>query len=156
MHGGFPARLQAGEITLDADRLTSLLYQGSAPDSAEQVRAAGFNTLVLAAREVQPPEHAVGSLTVLRCPLVDDPTRAVTPPEWKQILGCAKRVHHYLSAGQPVLVTCVQGWNRSGIISAATLVIHHGWTPAKAIQHVQAHRRHALSNPRFVEALLRW
>ena len=46
MHGGFPARLLAGEITLDADRLTSLLYQGSAPESAEQVRAAGFTTLV--------------------------------------------------------------------------------------------------------------
>jgi protein-tyrosine phosphatase len=138
---------------VDASRICHGLYQGAAPASSHAVTSAGFQVLVLAAVEVQPPEHALVGLDVLRCPLTDDPTRPLTEREWSAAVACAKAVRRRLVRGQSVLVTCAQGRNRSGLVSALTL-IQSGWQPQEAIRHIKQHRDFALTNPRFVEALL--
>lgn len=138
---------------LDATRLASGLYQGSAPRSAQAVLAAGFGTLVLTAHEVQPPEHVLMGLEALRCPLADDPTRPLTEAEWRAVKSCAEAVARRVRARQRVLVTCAQGRNRSGLVSALSLVLL-GWRPADAVRHIQRTRSFALTNPRFVEAIL--
>lgn len=138
---------------LDATKLCSGLYQGSAPRSAPLVLGDGFSTVVFAACEIQPPEHVLMGLEALRCPLTDDYERPVSEVEWMAVSGCAGAVARRLRAGQRVLVTCAQGRNRSGLISARAMTLL-GWTPKDAVRHIQSVRTYALTNPRFVEALL--
>jgi protein-tyrosine phosphatase len=52
-----------------------------------------------------------------------------------------------------VLVTCQAGLNRSGIISAMSLIIR-GDSPQAAVMMVRMAREHALSNRHFREYLL--
>ena len=142
-------------MQLDATRLAPGLYQGSAPRSAQAVSDAGFGTLVLCAQEVQPPDHVLTGLDVLRCPLVDDPTRPLTQAEWRAALNCSTAVALRLRASRRVLVTCAQGLNRSGLVSALSLILAAGWSPADAVRHIQRRRPAALNNPQFVAALSR-
>lgn len=138
---------------LDATKICSGLYQGSAPGSASLVLGHGFSTVVFAAYEVQPPDHVLMGLEAFRCPLTDDYERPVTEVEWTAVSGCAGAVARRLRAGRRVLVTCAQGRNRSGLISARSMTLL-GWSAKDAVRHIQSVRRFALTNPRFVEALL--
>jgi protein-tyrosine phosphatase len=140
-------------MSLDADRIGPGFYQGGVPRSAKAVMRAGFDTLVLCAQEVQPPPHALSGLHVIRCPLNDDPTVPVPREAQRLAIQAAKKTVDRLRSGHRVLVTCMQGINRSGLISALTLHLMTGRPGADCAQHVQRCRPGALSNPRFVEWL---
>lgn len=141
-------------MSLDATELAPRLAQGSAPRSAEDIRRAGFQVVVFAAAEVQPPDHVLVGLEALRCPLTDDPTRPVTAVEWQAACACADAVVRRWHAGRTVLVTCAQGRNRSGLISALALIRSGRLLAPAAVRLIQGRRAFALTNPRFVEALL--
>lgn len=140
---------------LDASRIHAGLYQGSAPRSAREVLGEGFTVVVFAAYEVQPPDHVLRGLEALRCPLVDDYERLPSRDDWQRALDCAEQAVRRLEAGKRVLVTCAQGRNRSGLISAMALV-HSGWRSLDAVRRIQGCRLHALTNPQFVRALTAW
>ena len=84
--------------------------------------------------------------------------RSDTPPTKEQLLGAlraARVVTERVKASKRVLVTCMQGRSRSGLVSALSLYLL-GVKPSEAVNIIKNKRqRHALSNPRFVEALLR-
>lgn len=74
---------------------------------------------------------------------------------WNRIEHTAQVVAQKTGIGQDVLVHCIQGWNRSGVVVARAMMFR-GWTPEEAIAEVQR-KRHpmALSNPYFTAWLMK-
>lgn len=76
-------------------------------------------------------------------------------PDLDELVSLAATIHDRLAAGKQVLVRCMAGLNRSGLVCASVLV-RQGASPEDAIGTVRAARsRHALCNPRFVELVAR-
>ena len=140
---------------IEASAILPWLWQGSAPPTGPHVARAGFHTLVLCAMEYQPEMHHFPGVEVIHAPNDD---RSDVPPTKEQLLGAlraARVVTERVKESKRVLVTCMQGRNRSGLVSALSLYLL-GVKPSAAVDMVKnKRRRRALSNPRFVEALLR-
>jgi protein-tyrosine phosphatase len=91
---------------------------------------------------------------VIYCPF-DDSRERPSKEERDQIIATAKLVVDALRNGQHVLVTCRAGLNRSGLVTALSLMML-GDSAVQAIARVRAARgESALSNPTFVRALYR-
>ena len=133
---------------LEMSMLRSGFYQGSLPPSGAELRRAGIDLLVLAAEEFQPAASIFEGVEVLHAPL-DDSGKPVTRREWETARDAAGRVALAVKQGRNVLVTCVQGRNRSGLISALALRELLRITGRQAVRHVQTHRRNALTNAQF-------
>ncbi len=139
-------------VTLDATRIAPHLYQGSFPHPLTDLKRAGFDVLVLCAREVQPPPGSYPGVSVGRCPLID---RDCTDEEWQMAQRTAREVAERVKRGQRVLVTCAAGRNRSGLVVA--LALHH-LTPMSSsdiIKHIKTLRENALTNREFCKMLER-
>lgn len=111
---------------------------------------ARIKAVVYAARENQPsmPER----FDVIRARLIDDPRMDRYTAELTA--RCADEVSDllvgFLRRGESVVTSCWAGLNRSGLMSAMTLV-KLGATPAQAVAQVRAARGpSALGNPVFV------
>src|SRR6185436_7074108 len=115
-------------------------------------KEAGFDMLVLCAFEFQPPHQM---MAYAPCPpeFRDEPFPGVEvvhapnddnyyepPPRYvlKAAVQTADIVAQKIRAGGKVLVTCWQGWNRSGLVSALTLHKLCGFSGAECVRHVQA------------------
>jgi len=138
-------------MPLDAHRITHDLYQGSSHSSLRAVRHARFSVLVLCAQEIQPPRSALPGLHVIRCPIDDG--ESVPPEDWRLAQRAGERVAQAWRGGHRVLVTCHQGWNRSGLVSAIALHSLTGRDGCTCAAQVQRRRPGALRNRAFVEAL---
>src|SRR5690242_18888807 len=103
---------------LDATRLGPKLYQGSYPSLP--IARRGFRVLVLCASELQKRGEEDGLVT-LRCPLFDHSGAALSRRDWVHALRTGQRVAEFVAGGERVLVTCAEGRNRSGLISAIAL-----------------------------------
>lgn len=114
------------------------------------MRAAGFDVLVLCAREFQPPATHYPGVDVIHAPLDD----AWTVPI-QAAVRAAREVALRLYLRQRVLVTCNQGRNRSGLVSALALWYLGGNSGRRCADHVRARRPGALSNPVFYQWLTR-
>lgn len=120
------------------------------PDSPKDVTC-----VVLAACDYQPP-NIPGCPTIIRAMLIDSDT--MTYAEKSDVLNVArdiaKRLADMVRGGQHVLVTCWAGLNRSGLITALTLV-ELGFNPPDAIEILRKTRsRHALCNHQFEDLVL--
>lgn len=113
------------------------LAQGAKPPTGARLP---FDTIVLAAIEYQPD---LPGYEVLRAYL-DDSGPPPTADERAQIRATAHAVAKRVRAGKRVLVTCVQGRNRSGVIAGLALV-ELGMPRAQAIYRF----RNGLANPFF-------
>lgn len=140
---------------LDYDDLGRGLAQGSRPATGTMVANAGFDTLVLCAKEYQPPAAAFpGVRHVLRLP-IDDTVEPMDRYDVARTFKVATTVAERLRRGRKVLVTCHAGLNRSGLVCALALRMIHGAPAEDVIMHVRARRSaRALSNPTF-ESLVR-
>lgn len=146
------ARLSA--VSLDASRVQGELYQGSLPQQGQHVRRAGFDVLVLCAEEYQPDDYLFPGVRVVRLPMADIPVR-LTPREVRTLRMAARDLAYALKRGDRVLVTCAAGLNRSGLVTAATMLEQGSATPAEAIRRIRAARGPlALHNPAFVHAIV--
>jgi hypothetical protein len=116
MNTAVPVRLLLDHHGIEANRIVSGLYQGSAPPQGPGVAAAGFDALVLCALEYQPPARCFPGAIVLRCPLDDDLTRAVPKGGRRRVIEAGRQIAEILRRGGRVLVTCVAGRNRSGLV----------------------------------------
>lgn len=141
--------LDATRIAGPSDRFQGTLYQGHAPPTGDAARHAGFDAIVLCAEEYQPTDFP--GVRVLHVPLDD---ARPTPEEWLRANVAARDVASLLRAGKRVLVTCWQGRNRSGLVVALALR-RMGMTGQQAVERVRSRRAGALTNPHFVEAILR-
>jgi len=132
----------------DITKIWRGLYQGAAPPPGHLVRTKGFDVLVLTAKENQDPS-IYQDVIVITAPGDDDdrPHRFKRfRPAWE---AAALEVARHVKEGRKVLVTCMQGLNRSGFVTA--MALHHitGWPGATCVEHVQGRRQYALCNPTF-------
>lgn len=141
----FSSEFEASEIRND-------LWQGSAPPFGDHVRAAGFHTLVLCAQEFQPEGWKYTGVEVIHAPN-DDADRRPDEQELRTAVEAASAVAKRLRSGRKVLVTCMQGRNRSGLVSAIALHKLLGVSGHVAARIVRANRRNALTNVNFVNLL---
>lgn len=138
---------------IEATNIAPGLYQGSVPPYGNALRDAKFSLVVLAAREYQPVPDRYPGVRTLNVPLDD----SLTPSESELYAAgaAADTVSKYVRDGKKVLVTCMMGRNRSGLIVALTLMKLLGWNGKQAVAHIKARRANALTNSSFVSILER-
>lgn len=145
-------RVQSMYRTIDMTRLGPRLYQGSAPPAGPTLRNLGFDAVVLCAMEHQPPTTHFPGVRVFRARL-DDSGEPVTSREWTDALTAATSVANTVRQGGRVLVTCIQGRNRSGLVSALALHMLTRAPGTMCVRHIQTLRPGALTNREFVRLL---
>lgn len=134
------------------------LYVGRAPRPGVQV-APGVRTVVLCAREYQPPDEIVWrsypDARILRCPLRDI-ERDFAPCEANRIAATVRAVKKDIHEGRVVLITCVQGINRGPLLAALAIKQYFGIGPTQTIKLIRE-KRHpdCLYNRKFVAYALR-
>ena len=134
-------------IVIDAHRIAPKLWVGSAPGPEHGQL---FDVIVLCAIEYQP------SLLAQRVVHAGfDDTITPTRDELRLARDTAALVNMHRAAGKRVLVSCLQGRNRSALVASLALVLQ-GMSPSVAIQQVRLHRRHPegkmiLANTAFVK-----
>ncbi len=109
--------------------------------------------LVLCAREHQNAEYYEG-LEVILAPGDDDPRPrqlARFIDGWKD---AGHQVAEHVKNGRMVLVTCMAGLNRSGIVTSIALRELTGWKGEKIVSHVQSCRPNALCNATFAQYIV--
>jgi protein-tyrosine phosphatase len=136
----------------DFDHIVENLFQGAAPPYGDAVAKLGFDTLVLCAKENQ-REDLYPGVEVVLAPGDDDcrEHRMMRDlPTWQQ---AAQLVVDRVAAGKKVLVTCMAGLNRSGMVTALALHQITGWSGEDVVEHIQASRDMALCNDTFATHL---
>ncbi len=149
----------------DFDQIHTNLFQGSYPKLSKEL-ADRFDVVVFTAVEKQPKPAQLKAvpktITVKKFPLDDDPYQPITREQVAELTHLAKELAYYLRNGKRVLITCAMGMNRSGLLTALTLMAVTGCTGRSAFETVQSRRRpmddgtRALFNPifsRFVQTL---
>lgn len=137
---------------IDADEIIPGLWQGSKPPIGLKLKQLGFDVLVLCAEEWQKAE-LYKDIEVILAPNDDDPRRMPTQGELNIAISAAKKVAQNVRQGRKVLVTCWQGWNRSGLVSALAVHIVTGMDGFSCIARVQGARENALCNGSFCKVL---
>lgn len=140
---------------LDADEIVPQLWQGSVPRGGKYLSEHGFDCVVLCAYENQDASR-YHDIDVILAPNDDNYRRPPTNEEMVIAMSAAGEVAKRLERGENVLVTCMQGRNRSGLVSALTLHYWKGYSGVDATRLVQERRLTALQNPGFVAALKRF
>ncbi len=137
------------------------LWIGSAPpiasaheNSNQKPLAYQFDTLVLCAQEYQLDPALFSVPEVLYAPM-DDAFEPISKQTAGTALKAARAVVQRLADDQRVLVTCLAGRNRSGMVCALALMLGPpGLAAGEAIELVRAARGpNALANPHFVRFL---
>ena len=133
-------------------RITSLIWQGPRPTQGTALFDAGFRGLCLCAEEHQPrPELFPGLDVVVSVPLRDD---MPTSEETAAALVASNLVASVVASGRKVLITCNMGYNRSGLVTALTLMrLRPGDSTDEIVAGIRASRPTALSNEFFVDYL---
>jgi len=142
------------KVHIDADRIVPGLYQGSIPPQGEALRLARFTVLVLAAVQFQPKAERFPGVRVIHVPLED--SHVLTKEDIHSAATVANLVATAVKGGARVLVTCLEGRNRSGLITALALRDLYGMSGAEALLFVKKNRKNAdaLTNTTYQQFLL--
>ncbi len=133
---------------IDASRIAHGLWQGAKPPQGSALAMAGFHVVVLCAQEHQPKSSLFQRVSVVHCPM-DDTDRFPDAREWKDAQRAASIVCNITQRGGNALVSCMQGRNRSGLVSALALHLMTGRNGAWCAECVRANRKNALTNDFF-------
>jgi protein-tyrosine phosphatase len=128
----------------DVNKVAPKLYVGSAPDPGQYP---AFQTIVLCAKEYQPPASAFPGSNVIHAPF--DDTMTPSDAELETAIGAALQVVQALRAGHRVLVTCRAGQNRSAFVAGLAMKRHWRLPADKIIAAIKAARHSALNNYTF-------
>lgn len=137
------------------DFITANVAQGSYPEPLNDIFH-HVDVLVLCAEELQArTAKAPPGKLIVRLGYDDDFYRPI-PAEAGQIFHAhAKSLARHALAGRKVLVTCAMGLNRSGLMTALTLMHGYKMSAANAIKLIRGRRSpDCLSNPMFERWLL--
>jgi hypothetical protein len=141
---------------IDAQEIVPNLWMGSAPPQGRELASKGFQVVTLCAFEHQPTAESFPGVAVARIDLDDAELSG------KQFFEAVQLAQHLASAirnGEKVLITCAQGRNRSGLITALTICWNTGCSGRTAVKAVQLRRKSpfgpALTNSHYVKALSR-
>lgn len=136
------------------DGLKGSIYQGSMPSVGKVVAECGFDVLVLAADENQDLNGEYEDIEVIAAPGEDIRGWPVDPEHTKIWEDASHIVADRVRAGKRVLITCMAGLNRSGMVTALTMHKLTGWDAEKIIWWIQGRRSAALFNKDFQRHLL--
>lgn len=126
------------------------LYQGSWPPGGDELKnALGFDVVVLCAFENQGESNEYLDIEVVRAPGDDVEQWPIEEGDLNEWKAAARVVAQHVKAGKKVLVTCVAGLNRSGMVIALALHELYGWSGDRCIEHIQSHRADALFRKAF-------
>lgn len=132
---------------LDADEIAPFLWQGSLPTPGPAVREAGFQVLVLCAREYQLKPEEFPGVRVIHAPNDDSVMFPLTREKLGVAVGAAREVADAVRTGKKALVTCAAGLNRSGLVSALTLHLLNGWAGDHCVAVVRKFRPRSRVHP---------
>jgi len=141
---------------VEATELIPGLFIGSTPPVGSDLAHEGIDTVVLCALEYQPSsQNFPGLRSVIHAPLDDS---QITPAERDTALLAAMETADRYLRGEQILITCMQGRNRSGLVAALTIALIWCVPPIVAARHVRKTRVApggfpALTNPSFVAFL---
>jgi hypothetical protein len=128
------------------------LWIGSYPTDREGPSWAGFDTLVLAAKELQGPDGYFQGVSVIKCPLSD--AEPMKDGELSISISCAHDVARMVAQGRKVLVTCAMGRNRSALICGLVLQMITTMSGPAAVSRIKSSRPTSLGNRSFEQAIL--
>ena len=140
----------------DFNKILPDLYQGARPPVGRGLLRLGFRCLVLAAEEYQPSKKFFPRVAVRYAPM-DDHSNQLTEKEWNMIFSAATDCANAVVNRQKTLITCWAGINRSGIITAVTVMLLTDCSGAEAVRLVKGRRmsmelgRPGLSNDSFAK-----
>jgi protein-tyrosine phosphatase len=119
-----------------------------------------FDVVVYCAKEAQPRFKAPPGKAIVYCPMDDDIYRPVPDSVHRMLVERANFCAKQASWRKRVLITCVQGKNRSGLLMGMTLLrLYPTWTPEQAVRIIRQYRKLgggdvALANTMFEQHLL--
>lgn len=129
-----------------------LISQGNAASACEAGQR--FDVIVLSADEFQPHKSLICALAaapqIIYAPLDD---AQLTESEIRIATAAAENVANAYAEGKKILVTCFQGRNRSGLITALAMHLYYGMSGQEAVSIVKKQRKDVLTNPSFVDFL---
>jgi protein-tyrosine phosphatase len=129
------------------------LAQGNFPGDATTAFS-DFDVIMLTAEEHQPKWKVPSGKFIFKLPLDDDPYQPVPLDVGRVIVKQAKAAGSYHVAGHPLVTTCHQGHNRSGICTGIILMHYYGMTPANTIRLIRSKRNNdCIGNPMFEQFL---
>lgn len=135
------------------------VYQGSRPPPGPTVARLGFAMLVLCGMageyDAPPVQSSYPGTVLVHCPLDD---AELTLEEFRRAQKAARLVAQHVRAGLgDVLVTCMQGRNRSGLVVVLALHMLTGHSGRSLVSLVRERRKTregpALANPSFASLL---
>lgn len=135
--------------SLDMTCIAPRLWQGSVL-RGDTLKARGIDVVVLCAADFQPGDEYFPGVEVVRAPMVDDYLTAAT---WQTARAAARQVVGAWREGKRVLVACLAGRNRSGLVMALALADLWHVGMADIVHHIRRYRKDALRNETFVAAL---
>lgn len=141
------------------DWIIAGVAQGSWPAITSKGKGEAFkiaDVIVLCAEEHQAKGmQAPPGKSIIRLGFDDDIYRPI-PAEVGQIFHAhAKQLGKAALGGRKVLITCAMGLNRSGLITALTLMHGFRMRPSEAIKLIRGRRsKDCLCNPMFEQWLL--
>ncbi len=135
---------------VDASCIVPRLWQGSVL-RGDQLHARGFDVICLCAKDFQPDTTYFGGLRVIRARLTDG---ELTAHDWHDARDAGRHVAQAWREGKRVLVACIAGQNRSGLVMALALSELTSMPMNAVIGHVRACRKDALNTKAFVHRLL--
>lgn len=126
---------------------TGSLWLGGADDVASGEH---YDLIVLCADEFQPEAHIIAKpgTEVIHAPN-DDSERPLTRQQACVAIAASRAVAKAFKSGKKVLVSCMQGRNRSGLVMALTLHRLYGMAGERCRGYIRAKRPHALTNDSF-------
>lgn len=145
--------------SFDAHRIAPRLWMGAAPPLGSVLAAQGFDIVVLCAKEYQPTAEWFPGVDVARVHLNDDGKTPFSAADALAAYQVATQLAKCIKlGGSRVLVTCWEGRNRSGLVTALTLTQLTGCSGVDACRIVRFRRTPrkgpALVNQEFVDALM--
>ena len=144
-------RIEFPGMKSEANLVYGRLWMGDAPPIGFSI-GLKFDVLVLAAMEYQPAQ-LFNDVEVVQAPMDDLPT-PIRSSMFDIALHASHTIAGALADGKTVLVTCLAGLNRSGLISAMSLMEAYGMSADDAILKVrEARGPNALCNHSFTRFL---
>lgn len=141
------------------DFIVPQVAQGSWPAVSAKGKGEAFkiaDVLVLCAEEHQAKGlQAPPGKHIIRLGFDDDTYRPIPPEAGKIFHAHAQQLGKAALSGRKILITCAMGLNRSGLITALTLMHGYRMRPSQAIGLIRNRRsKDCLCNPMFEQWLL--
>ena len=140
-------------MAFNYDWIVPGLAQGNFPGDT-RTAFKDFDVIMLCAEEHQPRWRQPKGKFIFRLPLDDDPYQPVPLDVGQVIVQNAMAAGSYHVAGHPLITTCHQGHNRSGICTAIILMRYYRMGAQQSIDLIRKKRNDdCVGNPMFEQFL---